>query len=52
MITQQELQVLHEISNILDENEEIKGILTPILIALSRSYHSQMKRGAITLAQS
>jgi len=44
-----ELQVLHEISNILDENEEIKGILTPILIALSRSYHSQMKRGAITL---
>ncbi len=42
-----ELQVLHEISNILDENEEIKGILTPILIALSS--YTPMTRGAITL---
>ena len=42
-----ELQVLQDISVILDESEDIKGILTPILVAVSR--HTPMIRGAITL---
>ena len=42
-----ELQVLQDISTIVDESEDIKGILTPILIAISK--HTPMIRGAITL---
>ncbi|MGD1833662.1 MAG: sigma-54 interaction domain-containing protein [Sphaerochaetaceae bacterium] len=42
-----ELQVLQEISTILDESEDIKGILTPILKVISDN--SPMLRGAITL---
>ncbi len=42
-----ELQILHDISIILDESEDIIGILTPILVSLSK--HTPMIRGAITL---
>ena len=42
-----ELQVLQDISTIVDESEDIKGILTPILVAISK--HTSMTRGAITL---
>ncbi|NCB02805.1 MAG: GAF domain-containing protein, partial [Spirochaetia bacterium] len=42
-----ELQILHDISTILDESEDIIGILTPILVSIS--HHTPMVRGAITL---
>ncbi|MDD4763606.1 MAG: GAF domain-containing protein, partial [Sphaerochaetaceae bacterium] len=42
-----ELQVLYDISRILDETDDLKSILTPILLAISS--HTPMVRGAITL---
>lgn len=42
-----ELQVLHEISKILDETKDLKEILHPILASLSE--HTPIVRGVITL---
>ena len=42
-----ELQVLYEISKILDETKDLKEILQPILCSLSE--HTSIVRGAITL---
>jgi len=42
-----ELQILYDISRILDETEDLKSILNPILVTLSE--HTPMVRGAITL---
>ena len=42
-----ELQVLYEISKILDETEDLKKILTPILDSIAG--HSPVIRGSITL---
>lgn len=42
-----ELLVLYEISKILDETEDLKKILTPILTSLAE--HTPVIRGAITL---